>query len=141
MALFGWHLSEGVKPVQECVVACRFCARRAGLWSFFRDAPPGRAFHVAREHKTYCPIVNGEVQTGKWLDLTSPEFAPGQVVQQTKPYGAALPGWQLKFDLLLSGKDRQKHVEQSEDAIADQTHFRTMRSHELLAHVKSLVGK
>lgn len=78
LSLFGWQTTpvttssraqEKAREASRTTVSCSFCARTVGLWSYLSDPSKkaARAFHVAREHRTFCPYVNGSVQAGTFL--------------------------------------------------------------------------
>lgn len=87
LSLFGWQIALTPSTTPEklkasnTTVSCSYCARKVGLWSYLsEDLQPTkttnrpRIFHVAREHRTFCPHVNGSVQAATFLssgDLTT----------------------------------------------------------------------
>ncbi|PWN35671.1 uncharacterized protein FA14DRAFT_160718 [Meira miltonrushii] len=124
LAIFGWQVSgEGSPPIDQCIIACSMCARRAGLWAYTKD---GKQFDVLREHKSYCPIINGEVQSGSWMHA-------GQADSLTSSKSQLLPAWQLRLQLLLGNKAT------SSDETPKQFDARNMRSSEILAKVNALL--
>lgn len=131
LAIFGWQVSEeGSPPIDQCIITCSMCARRAGLWAYTKD---GKQFDVLKEHKSYCPIINGDVQNGSWMHA-------GQADQLTSNKGQSLPAWQLRSQLLLGNKSQQNTngAPASEEAVK---YFdaRNMRSSEILAKVNALL--
>lgn len=131
LAIFGWQVSgEESTPVDRCIVVCSMCARRAGLWTYRKG---GKQFDVVREHKSYCPMINGEVQSGNWIDA-------GRNGLASQSSASLLPAWQLRIQLLLGNKD-----EQSKDGVAGSNEMsrqfdaRSMRSSEILARVNALL--
>lgn len=91
LAVFGWELSSTSTAAPsysnaQVLVACNMCQRRLGLWTFASttatDQAPvtagqqtKRPLHPEREHRTFCPVVNGEVQGGTWLISNTPRAA------------------------------------------------------------------
>lgn len=132
LALLGWKPAEGSKPVQQCIIICQMCARRAGLWSYAQDASPPRAFDAIREHKSYCPLVNGHVQSGRWLqEGRESDLIMSPIVK------APSPAWALRLQLLLGNSSLEARTDHTEDQQG--IDMRSMRSHEILAKVKGLL--
>lgn len=86
LSLFGWQiaLTSSTTPeklkASNTTVTCAYCARKVGLWSYLsQDSQPTkttirpRTFHVAREHRTFCPHVNGSVQAATFLSSGDPK--------------------------------------------------------------------
>ncbi|MCO5589614.1 hypothetical protein L7F22_043582 [Adiantum nelumboides] len=129
LAIFGWQISgEGSPPIDQCIIACSMCARRAGLWAYTKDE---KQFDVLKEHKSYCPIINGEVQNGSWMNARNVDLLTSNKSQ-------LLPAWQLRSQLLLGNKSQQRGngVSSSEEVPFD---ARNMRSSEILARVNALL--
>lgn len=133
MSLFGWKVADGSKPVAECIVTCNFCARRAGLWAF--ESAKNKCFHVAREHRSYCPVINGDIQSGQWQTRSVAQRSSSVRVAQRDNY----PAWELKLRVLCHSSHEEKS-RASENKSTNRTSLRTMRSHEILAQVKHLLG-
>jgi Rsm1-like/C3HC zinc finger-like len=129
LAIFGWQISgDGSPPIEQCIIACSMCARRAGLWAYTKD---GKQFDVLKEHKSYCPIINGEVQNGSWMNARNVDLL-------TSSKSQLLPAWQLRSQLLLGNKSQQMGIggSSSEEVPFD---ARNMRSSEILARVNALL--
>jgi hypothetical protein len=114
--LLGWQLSEGVKDVADCIVSCDMCSRKIGLWGYINKGDSSRVLDVTKEHKAFCPYVNGEAQS----------------VTGSRSEGTC--GWQQKFQSLTSGQDNT-----SRSLPLNQKQVRKMKSSEALAKVKSLM--
>lgn len=132
MAIFGWQVSgEGSPPIDQCIVACSMCARRAGLWAYTKD---GKQFDVLREHKSYCPVINGKVQNGSWINAGNADLHSANETQSSSP------AWQLRLQLLV-GTKTQQNTNGAFVAEEASKHFdaRSMRSSEILAKVNALL--
>jgi hypothetical protein len=128
LALLGWQISahDEVRDINDTIVSCRMCARRAGLWAYAKEGAH-KVFDPVREHKDYCPTINALVQSGRWLDAKK--------VSSTT-LAEALPAWQLKYRLLQANLARSSPSAQDKTMHSD---VRQLRSHEIIGTVKNLL--
>lgn len=123
LTLLGWKLKEEPPShlAKDCIVQCDMCSRKIGLWAFIKDQPNSRPLDVAKEHKSYCPFVNGKTQSGHLR------------VQDEKPLNA----WQQRLQVLVGATSPDSGT--TKRLLLSQDEVRKMRSSDVLAKVKSMI--
>jgi hypothetical protein len=118
LSLLGWTIKESQKLAKDCIVQCNFCSRNIGLWAFTKDQTNCRTMDVVKEHKSYCPYVNGKTQGG--------------LLQED---GQHTNAWQQRLQILIGSNSRDK----GPALVLSQDQVRKMRSSDVLAKVKSIM--
>lgn len=149
LALLGWSLpsSSAAPSIHEALLSCAFCARRLGLWSFAPAASasesdaPRRTLDAAKEHRSFCPLINAHVQGGA-LPSAAAAAASGAPDAQA--------GWQLRLRCALGQKDARPRTEaegpedgerEGERGSESEAPRRArMRKSQLLADVRSMLA-
>lgn len=114
MSLLGWRLTEAPSVVKDSIVQCGMCSRKIGLWGFIKDQPNSRTLDVMKEHKSYCPYVNGMTQGGS---------------------SSSLNAWQQRLQILTSASNESN----ARRLPLSQEDVRKMKSSEVLAKVKAMM--
>lgn len=112
LSLLGWKLTEAPTLIKDSIVQCEMCSRRIGLWGFIRDQPNTRILDVMKEHKVYCPYINGMTQGGSSTTLNA---------------------WQQRLQILTGANHKGACLPLSQEEV------RKMKSSEVLAKVKSMM--